>query len=152
IGAAPPDGGGKAQASQAVRVRVIEPYRPFPVTLLPEPIARYVIEGAAALGCDPAFVALPVLAVVASAVGDTRVIYVKRTWKEPCIIWSAVVADSGAMKSPAHQLTIGPVWALQKRLMRQHKEEAARYQGEKQEYEARKRLYEKAEKEKKGSG
>jgi hypothetical protein len=37
-------------------------YRPFPVELLPEPIRGYVRASAAAIGCDPVFVALAILA------------------------------------------------------------------------------------------
>ena len=36
-----------------------ENYIPFPVDLLPAPIRRFVVEAAAAIHCDPSFVALP---------------------------------------------------------------------------------------------
>jgi hypothetical protein len=73
--------------------RIIEPYRPFPVDALPIPIATYVSQAATALGCDPAFVALPVLAVAASAIGNSRTISLKRTWQEPAILWTAIIGD-----------------------------------------------------------
>ena len=36
---------------------------------LPEPLASFVAETADAIGCDPAYVALPLLAVAGSAIG-----------------------------------------------------------------------------------
>ena len=47
-------------------------YKPFPVEALPEPIRSYVVDGAAAIGCDDSFVALPILSGLAAAVGNTR--------------------------------------------------------------------------------
>src|SRR5262249_51130731 len=52
------------------RARSLEAYRPFPLEALPDPIRLYVRQVTRALGPkhDAAFVALPVLAVVASAI------------------------------------------------------------------------------------
>jgi hypothetical protein len=70
--AAEPDG---MRADIAALAQEVEPwrpgeaedlaYRPFPVGALPEPLRRYVTDAATALGCDPAMVALPVLATCA---------------------------------------------------------------------------------------
>ncbi len=76
-------------------------YQPFPLAALPEPARGYVDACAAAIGCDPAYVALPVLSVLAGAIGNTRRIALKRGWSEPCILWCAIVGESGTMKSPA---------------------------------------------------
>src|SRR5262245_12953062 len=57
-----------------------EPYHQFPVESLPQPVRDFVRQGAAALGCDPAYLALPCLAVLGSAIGNTRVIRLKRSW------------------------------------------------------------------------
>ena len=74
---------------------------------LPAPLAEYVRQCAVALGCDPAFVALPVLAVIASAIGNTRVIRLKRGWDEPAVLWTVIVGDSGTLKSPAYRKAVG---------------------------------------------
>ncbi len=76
-------------------------YRPFPVDDLPDAIRGYTTAAARAIGCDPAFVALPLLAALASAIGNTRRIKLKRTWCEPCVLWTAIVGDSGTHKTPA---------------------------------------------------
>ena len=54
------------------RRRQILPWQPFPVDTLPEPARSYVVCGARAMGCEPAYIALPLLAMLASAIGTTR--------------------------------------------------------------------------------
>ncbi len=79
----------------------IKPFVRFPLHYLPEPIRGYVDEAAAALGTDPSFIALPILAAVGSAIGNTRRIVLKSSWREPPILWTAIVGDSGTLKTPA---------------------------------------------------
>jgi hypothetical protein len=55
---------------------------PFPVSAMPESCRRLIEEGAAAIGCPPDFVGLPMLAVLASAIGNSRVLRLKRGWEE----------------------------------------------------------------------
>ena len=62
-------------------VAVASDWRPFPVYVLPEPVRSFVVEGAEAMGCDPAYIALPVLACTAAAIGTTRRVH-KRAWAE----------------------------------------------------------------------
>lgn len=75
--------------------------RPFPLTALPEPVRGYVDACAAAIGCDLSYVALPVLTVLAGAIGNARRVRIKRSWTEPAILWTAIVGESGTQKSPA---------------------------------------------------
>lgn len=89
------------QKPAAKRAAEMATYRSFPVDALPSAIGPYVEAAAGAIGCDPAFVALPLLAALASAIGNTRRISLKRTWQEPCILWTAIVGDSGTHKTPA---------------------------------------------------
>jgi len=84
-------------------------YKPFPLLSLPEPLKAFVTEAAAALKCDACYVALPVLAAVAGAIGNTRTIRIKHGWQEPAIVWTAVVGDSGTVKSPAWYKAIRPL-------------------------------------------
>jgi hypothetical protein len=78
-------------------------YKPFPVNVLPEAVRNYVSAASAAIGCDPAFVALPLLGSLARAIGNSRVIRLKATWTESAIIWVAIVGKSGTHKTPAIQ-------------------------------------------------
>jgi hypothetical protein len=76
-------------------------WQPCPVALLPDPMGTFVAEAAEAMGTDPAFVALPLLASVAAAIGNRRRIELWSGWQEPPVLWCGVVAESGSMKSPA---------------------------------------------------
>jgi len=76
-------------------------FEKFPLDALPEPVRGFVREGALSIGCNPAFVALPMLAALASAIGNTRRIALKSDWCEPSVLWTAIVGDSGTQKTPA---------------------------------------------------
>jgi hypothetical protein len=67
----PADGPG---APPKARYCPIPPYEPFPTDALPVTVCRYVEQSARALGCDESYLALPALAALASAVGNSRVI------------------------------------------------------------------------------
>jgi hypothetical protein len=95
-------------------------FAPFPADVLPEPVRAFVLEGARAIGCDPSFVALPVLVALAAAIGNTRRLALKRGWTEPAILWAAIVGESGTTKSPAIELALGPVRKRQRVAMRRY--------------------------------
>jgi hypothetical protein len=84
----------------------VAPYKPFPVHTLPGAVGEFAAAAAAAIGCDLSFIALPLLACLARAIGNKRVIRLKATWKEPAIIWAATVGRSGTHKSPAFLATM----------------------------------------------
>jgi hypothetical protein len=108
--------------------RPLPPYRPFPVEALPKILADYASETADAVGCDPALVALPALAATASMIGATYTIRLKDGWEEPAVLWTAVVALSGQLKSPAAQKAIAPVHALQHRLTKKYERQCQDYE------------------------
>lgn len=88
-------------------------YEALPVDKLPAVRRDLAHEGAVSLGFDEAFIALPALSVRASAIGDDRVVVVKNGWEEPSVLWTAVVAKSGGMKSPAIALALEPLQEAQ---------------------------------------
>ncbi len=120
-------------------VRLLLPYKPFPVEVLPDPLRRYVRESAAALGCDPSYVALPVLAVAASAIGNARSIRLKASWFEPCVVWAGIVGESGTLKSPAYHRAVSPLFRRQKQLLQQWKDEHLKYLEDLADYKAKKK-------------
>jgi hypothetical protein len=130
---------------QGKSARTLEPYQPFPVEALPTPVDEYVRQTAAALGCDPAYVALPALAVIASVIGNTRTIRLKRGWEEPCIVWSAIVGESGTLKTPAYLRAVAHLYRVQKRLRAEYKQAVATYQDKCEEYRAKKQAAKKGE-------
>jgi hypothetical protein len=128
---------GVAPAAEPTKLRDI--FRPFPINSLPRPLSEFVRQGAQALGCDPTYFALPILAVVASALGNTRTIRLKNGWDEPAIIWAVVVGESGSLKSPAGLKTLAPVFRRQKQLLEEFHQENAQYQQELEEHKAAKK-------------
>lgn len=85
----------------------------FPLQTLPPFLEQFVSQAADTLGCDPSFVALPCLSALAAAVGNSRNIQLKTSWTEPCIVWSAIVAPPGAVKTPAIRVATEPLWDIQ---------------------------------------
>lgn len=93
--------------------RVAAPYVPFPLDALPAKLGNFVFEVSDVMGCDPALVLMPCLAIAGGIVGNARSIQLKRTWRESPIIWAVSVADSSSTKSPAFRLVEAPLVALQ---------------------------------------
>jgi 5S rRNA maturation endonuclease (ribonuclease M5) len=112
------------------------PYVPFLTDTLPKVVADFTHEGAAALGCDESYIALPLLTMLASAVGNSRCIRLKRTWCEPAMIWAVVVGESGTLKSPAHDLATKPLHRLQNTALKQYGDQVEDYNRDKALYDA----------------
>ncbi|HEX9950185.1 MAG TPA: DUF3987 domain-containing protein, partial [Rubricoccaceae bacterium] len=86
----------------------------FPVDLLPRAAADYIRAHAAAIGCDPAFVAIPVLGVLAASVGNSHRLQMKLSYEVTATLWLVVVALSGSHKSPALRAALRPVFRREK--------------------------------------
>ena len=84
-------------------------FKRFPIDCFPNAVRDYVIQQAGNLDCDRAAVALPVLAVLASAIGGTRRIRLKRSWTEPSVLWTAVVTNGEACSSPPIDAAVEPL-------------------------------------------
>jgi len=97
-----------------------EKFQPFPVNVLPEPLRAFVSGSAQAIGCDSAYIALPLLATLAAAIGNTRRIQLKRGWSEPAIVWAVIIGESGTQKTPAFRLGLQPLRDLQAKAMKAH--------------------------------
>jgi hypothetical protein len=118
----------KEPKAEAAAPRRVPPYKPFPLAALPPTVREYVDASAAAIGCDPALVALPALAVAAGCIGNSCAIRLRRGWTEPAVIWAVTVATSGQLKSPA--------WAAaQDPLMEHQADLAAEEQRDREAYE-----------------
>jgi hypothetical protein len=102
-------------------------FRPFPVDALPEPVRGFVAAGAKAIGCDPSYLALPLLAALAAAIGNTRRLELKRSWSVPPILWAAIVGESGTTKTPAFRLVMRPVRERERTALERHATELERH-------------------------
>lgn len=102
--------------------RAPSPWKPFPLGALPGVVRDHVTAAAACIGCDPALVALPELAALAAAIGNSRAVVLKRGWSEPPCIWAVTVAESGAQKTPAFDVAVGPLQQIQCELEEAHRD------------------------------
>ncbi len=107
----------------------------FPTNQLPEPISAFVCEGAAAIGCDESMIALPMLSLLAGAIGNTRRLRIKSQWAVPPILWTAIVSESGSGKSPSLRLASAFIEAMQATAFRSHEVAMADYERRLQEHE-----------------
>jgi len=117
------------------RKESLHPYTPFPTHALPEPVRSFVEAASRAIGCAAAYVALPLLSALASAIGNARRIRLKRGWVEPMIIWTAIVGESGSLKSPGLDAAVRPIRDLQGEAMREFEEEKKQYKIDKALYD-----------------
>lgn len=114
---------------------IMQEYKSFPTENLPEPLCSYVLACAQSLNCDPAYIALPALAAVGSCIGNAARITLKRGWHEPPVLWTAVIGESGTMKSPAFKMAVNVIKSVQYKALTQYEVELKAYFNEMQKYE-----------------
>jgi hypothetical protein len=100
------------------------------VEVLPRPVGGFVAAGAKAIGCDPPYLALPLLTALAAAIGNTRRLELKRGWSAPAILWSAIVGESGTAKTPAFQLVMRPTRERQRKALDRYTREMKSYESD----------------------
>lgn len=132
------DGRGKEEPPPISREPVTmggQPFVRFPTRALPEPVRGYVELGAQAIGCDTSCLALPMLAGLASAIGSTRRLRLKRGWSVPAVIWTAIVGESGTVKSAAFEVGLEPFQHRQRQALERHAAALEQYQSDRAQYE-----------------
>ncbi len=73
------------------------------------------------------YIFLPLLCAIASAIGNSRSILLKRGFIQPPIIWSAFIGRSGSRKSPALTAACFAVHEHEKNLVRENKAAVEQY-------------------------
>ena len=99
----------------------IPKYQSLPLACFPEPVREFIAAQARTLRCDPSAVALPVLSVLASTLGGTQRIRIKRTWSEPAILWTALVANGQTTHDAALLAATEPLRRRQSKSLREQK-------------------------------
>jgi hypothetical protein len=107
----------------------------FPTEVLPRTLRRFVEEAAASIGCPPEFIAVPMLATLGSAIGNSRVLEVKANYTESAALYSAIIGDPGSSKTPALKLATAPAINKQEELGREYREALAEYNRESRRWE-----------------
>jgi hypothetical protein len=99
----------------------------FPVYALPDLFQVLVKQASAAFNAPPDFFGVSLLAVAGTAIGNRRTLKIKSTWVAKPIIWTAVVAEPGATKSPSLSFMVKPIEQIQKRLYDDYKHQMKLY-------------------------
>ncbi|MDC3256086.1 YfjI family protein [bacterium] len=116
----------------------------FPVDALPDAAHKLVTVGAKAHQCDESFFALPILSVLAAAIGNTRRFEIKEGWQEPPILWTLVIGESGSGKSPALDSAQEPLMEINQQLATENKESIFKFKQEEVVYKKALKAFEKA--------
>lgn len=120
----------------AVAAAPVEPadaalcYIPMPTACLPNAMRDYICAVATALPCSEENVALPLLAALGAAIGNSRRIALKASWTEPAVIWAVTIMASGKLKSPAHDAAVKFLAHRQRRLIGEHNRAMQQFQVE----------------------
>lgn len=117
-------------------------WQAYPVDTLPRPLSEFVKVAAESMCSDPSFVALPLLTACGAAIGLTRIIETKRAsvnenWRVPPILWTAIIGESGSLKTPSMKLALQWLHARQTTWFKE-------YEAQRQQYQANRLAYEKA--------
>lgn len=105
-------------------------WNPFPTASLPEPLCSFIKAGASAMQCDESFLALPVLSVIATVIGATRCMQLHPGWNEACILWTAIVGESGTLKTAALRKAVRPLQEIQAKALTEHAERMSQFESE----------------------
>jgi hypothetical protein len=116
----------------------------FPTHVLPPSMRGLVLSGAASMGVPAEFIAVPLLVLAGSVVGNAWEITVKGGWYEGTNLYAAIVGDPGAKKTPALKVALGAIYQIQERLYGEYRAARAAYD---EEYA----LWEKAPKKERGA-
>ena len=101
---------------------------PFPVDVFPAPVRRFALQVAESLGCPIDLVAVPMLAVSATAIGASRALEVKPGWLEAARFYIAFVAPPGSGKTPAESAACGPAYEMQARFRQEYRQAREEYE------------------------
>ena len=112
-------------------------WKPFPTEKLPEEAAKLVREAASSLRCDESLIAIPVLAALAGAIGRSRCLVAKSDWVAYPILWLALVADSGSLKTPAMKIALTPLRKISRESIRLGEQLLSEYNQKLEDYEKR---------------
>ena len=88
-------------------------YESIPTDCFPRVLSQFIEHVSQTIGCDPSFVAMPLLSIVGSMIGMTRELFYNTEYRVPPILWTAVIGESGTGKSPGFKAAMRPLHRLQ---------------------------------------
>jgi hypothetical protein len=119
------------------------PVEAFPVQVLPKKLARLVREASEALPCPPDYVGVPMLPVLATAIGTSREVEVKANWHEGARLYIGEVGHPGTKKSPAMKVAMKPLFRSQEAAERSYNDAKAFYEDQLRRHEVALQVWQK---------
>jgi hypothetical protein len=107
---------GKDDNWPALRLVWLPVAEPFPLDVLPDPVARIVIEASTAVGCDPGLTAGPALAITAGLIGRSASLLRAPNWFARASLFQVNVALPGEGKSPSLEYLMQPIRTIDQEL------------------------------------
>jgi hypothetical protein len=109
---------------------IIPEFQPFPIEALPPVVREFVVAVGKSVNCDPAFAALPALTLAGVCIGGAAVISPKRGYRQPPILWTCCVGDSGTGKTPAADPIRAVAFDIKSKLKIEYAQGMADYESE----------------------
>jgi hypothetical protein len=119
-----------------------EPVKPFPIHCLPGVAGEYVAAAAESIGCTHGEVGLPLLASLARAIGNKRIIEPKRKWRQHASIWGVIIGKSGTAKTHAINVATQFLHDRQNELHAANEEKKKQYDCDMKEWKVRNKAWE----------
>lgn len=116
----------------------------FPIRVLPPSMRKLIESGSAAMLVPAEFIAVPMLVLAGSIIGNAWEIELKTGWREGPNLYAAIVGDPGAKKTPSMKLALRGLHRIQERL-------GIEYRAAKASYDEEMALWEKAPKKERGA-
>jgi len=114
----------------------VMPYTPPPLRLLPPELQDYVLAASEALAVDVSYIFLPLLPALGTAIGNSRIVQLKRGFVQPPVVWTAIIGRSGSKKSPALDEATFPIREREREFIRQNVEAHQHHEKHLAEWEA----------------
>ena len=109
---------------------------PPPVNHLPVFMQKFVKTAALAAESDECLIVPYALLALSGALGSTMELVVKPGHREPAVLWVAVIAESGASKSPALHHTFAPIYEWMDEQSKIYEDAEKRYDLEMEEWKS----------------
>jgi hypothetical protein len=108
---------------------------PFPAEVFPEPIYRFLKAVSASLGLPTDYPGLHVLTFLGTAIGNSRMIELKPGYRQQPNLYTCMVADTGAGKSPAQDQAFAPLLAFQNKYYQIFQKQMEEYESAYRQYQ-----------------
>ncbi len=121
----------QSTAAQKLQDLILKRPRPLDLNRFLEPwFAKILLDTAKAMPTAPEFLFTTLLPAAASRVGTNAQIIIKPSAKysQPMLFWTAIVANSGAMKTPAQKIILDPLVAMEQEAFERYKIEQEEYE------------------------